>query len=437
MNRLNRLAGWIRKTAAIAVSAVMIAALGPGQATAVFGAQVYPAAAPGSGTVLQQGVQVQEEAQELNGVWISYLEWEKLPVEKAAFQTAVNEMLDNCVNWGMNAVFVHAHSHTDAMYPSDILPWSKFVSGIQGKDPGYDPFGYFVQAAHERGLQIHAWFNPYRVTGYMMSMDDLADSSPVKQWLSDAATENDRWVLYQGGQYYLNPSIPQVQQLVVDSVKEVAQNYDVDGIHFDDYFYPSVDDNDPAAWFDKPEYEASGSTLSIADWRRENVSQLVSQVYTAVKSVNSNLVFGISPQGYLPNLRSDTSMFVDIDRWMSQSGYVDYIMPQLYWGFEAKNLRKEPAAYAFDWNLASWIDLKNQGNVKLYLGLGMYRAGTNVADNNEVSEWLRYNDIIRRQVEAGRASGQVSGYCYFSYSSFLEPAAQAEVNNLAALLGEQ
>ena len=131
MNRLNRLAGWIRKTAAIAVSAVMIAALGPGQATAVFGAQVYPAAAPGSGTVLQQGVQVQEEAQELNGVWISYLEWEKLPVEKAAFQAAVNEMLDNCVNWGMNAVFVHAHSHTDAMYPSDILPWSKFVSGIQ------------------------------------------------------------------------------------------------------------------------------------------------------------------------------------------------------------------------------------------------------------------------------------------------------------------
>ena len=275
MNRLNRLAGWIRKTAAIAVSAVMIAALGPGQATAVFGAQVYPAAAPGSGTVLQQGVQVQEEAQELNGVWISYLEWEKLPVEKAAFQTAVNEMLDNCVNWGMNAVFVHAHSHTDAMYPSDILPWSKFVSGIQGRDPGYDPFGYFVQAAHEKGLQIHAWFNPYRVTGYMMSMDDLADSSPVKQWLSDAATENDRWVLYQGGQYYLNPSIPQVQQLVVDSVKEVAQKYDVDGIHFDDYFYPSVDDNDPAAWFDKPEYEASGSTLSIADWRRENVSQLV------------------------------------------------------------------------------------------------------------------------------------------------------------------
>ena len=198
-----------------------------------------------------------------------------------------------------------------------------------------------------------------------------------------------------------------------------------------------MDDNDQAAWFDKPEYEASGSTLSIADWRRENVSQLVSQVYTAVKSVNSNLVFGISPQGYLPNLRSDTSMFVDIDRWMSQSGYVDYIMPQIYWGFEAKNLRKEPAAYAFDWNLASWIDLKNQGNVKLYLGLGMYRAGTNVADNNEVSEWLRYNDIIRRQVEAGRASGQVSGNCYFSYSSFLEPAAQAEVNNLAALLGEQ
>lgn len=443
---------WTRKAAAwisaAAITAGFSAGLSAEMAVQAFGGQVYPvyqtASSTGTAAIQEQVVQVpagpgfdtnlRQESAELNGIWISYLEWEKLPAEQKAFQVAVDQMLDNCVSWGMNAVFVHAHSHTDAMYPSQILPWSKFVTGTQGKNPGYDPFGYFVQAAHARGLEIHAWFNPYRVTGYLMGIDDLADTSPAKQWLTDGTAENDRWVLYQGGQYYLNPAVPQVRQLVVDSVKEVAANYDVDGIHFDDYFYPSVDDSDPSAWFDKPEYDSSGSSLSIADWRRENVSLLVSEVYAAVKSVNPQLVFGISPQGYLPNLRSNTSMFVDIDRWMSQAGYVDYIMPQLYWGFEAKNLRKEPAAYAFDWNLNSWINLKNQGNVTLYLGLGMYRAGTNVADNNDVSEWLRYNDIISRQVTSGRESGQVSGYCYFSYSSFLEQAAQTEVANLVSLL---
>ncbi len=431
MNRPKMTAGWMQRAAAALLGAAMIAGLFPGRAA--MGAEVYQIDGPGA--EFQQIEQTtDQEEQELNGVWISYLEWEKLPVEEEAFDAAVDEMLDNCVSWGMNAVFVHVHSHTDAMYPSDILPWSKYVTGTQGTDPGYDPFGYFVEAAHARGLQIHAWFNPYRVTGAQVGLDTLSDDHPVRQWLSDDTTENDRWVLYQNGQYYLNPSVPEVQQLVVDCVKEVAEKYDVDGIHFDDYFYPTVDDSDSSAWFDKPEYDASGSSLSIADWRRENVSQLVAQVYAAVKSIDPDLVFGISPQGYLANLRSDTSLFVDIDRWMSQDGYVDYIMPQLYWGFEAKTKQKELAAYAFENNLASWIELKSQGNVTLYLGLGMYRAGTNVADNNDVSEWLRYDDIIRRQVETGRASGQVSGYCYYCYSSFLESTAQAEVSNLVALL---
>lgn len=442
MNKYGIRAG-IRRIMAAALGTIMMAGTGVGGEIQALAAQVYPvsrtvsASQTVSGPVLTPyygpSNQVQNN-QELQGVWISYLEWEKLPNEEGAFKAAVDKMLDNCVSWGMNAVFVHAHSHTDAMYPSKILPWSKFVSGTQGKDPGYDPFGYFVEAAHQRGLSIHAWFNPYRVTGYLMGIEDLSDTNPVKQWMTDDNPDNDRWVLLQNGQYYLNPAVPQVRQLVTDSVREVAENYPVDGIHFDDYFYPSVNDADPQAWFDKPEYDASGSSLSIADWRRENVSQLVSQVYSTVKSVRPDLVFGISPQGYLPNLRSDTSMFVDIDRWMGENGFVDYIMPQLYWGFEAKNLRGEDAAYAFDSNLASWIALKKTGSVKLCLGLGMYRAGTDVADNNQVSEWLQFDDIISRQVQTARASGQVSGFCYYSYSSFLEDAAASEVANLVSLL---
>lgn len=373
-------------------------------------------------------------AGELKGVWISYLEWETMPKTEAAFRQAADKMLDNCVSWGMNAVFLHAHSHTDAYYPSAILPWSKFASGIQGTNPGFDPFGYFVSAAHARGLQVHAWFNPYRVTGYQMSWDEVSGQSPVKQWLMDSSSENDRWVLKQGGEYYLNPAVPQVQELVVSSVKEVLQKYDVEGIHFDDYFYPSIDDSRADAWFDKPEYDQSGSSLSIANWRRENVNQLVSKVYRCVKETKPTAVFGISPQGYLGNLRSDTSMFTDIDRWMASDQYVDYIMPQIYWGFEARTSDKNLASFAFENNLSSWIQLKDRGPVKLYLGLAMYRAGTNVSDHNEVSEWLRYQDILKRQVEAGRKSQKVSGYCFFSYRSFLEGTAAKEVENLVSVL---
>ena len=130
-------------------------------------------------------------------------------------------------------------------------------------------------------------------------------------------------------------------------------------------------------------------------------------------------------------------MFIDIDHWMESEGYVDYIMPQLYWGFEAMTSERMPAEFAFGQNLESWISLKKKGNVTLYLGLGMYRAGTDVKDNNEVSEWLRYQDIIKRQVDAGRASGQVSGFCFFSYSSFLEETSANEVANLIPVLKDR
>lgn len=376
----------------------------------------------------------QQEKEELKGVWISYLEWNTLPKEQQAFQTAVNQMFDNCVNLGMNAVFVHVRPDADAMYPSSYFPWSKFASGKQGVNPGYDPLAYMIDAAHNRGLKFHAWFNPYRVTGYLNSWDDLADSNPAKVWLTDSDTANDRWVLLHDGYYYFNPSIPQVRELIINGVKEVVANYNVDGVHFDDYFYPTLNNADPARSFDKPEYDVSGSSLDITNWRRDNVNQLVRGVYAAVKELKPAVEFGVSPAGYVANLRSDAKLFVDIDTWMSQPGYVDYIMPQLYWGFEAKVSGGSPAPYAFENNLNTWIELKNRGNVTLYLGLAMSRAGTNVADNNEVSEWQRNNDIIKRQTEAARNSGQVSGVCYFSYSSFFGAAAQQEVANLLPAL---
>ncbi|QIB69533.1 family 10 glycosylhydrolase [Aminipila butyrica] len=380
------------------------------------------------------GTNTTAPAGEMNAMWISYLEYMNMPKTEVGFKAGVDAMFDRCKALGMNAVIVHVRSHGDAMYPSQYYPWSIFASGTQGTNPGYDPMAYMISAAHSRGLEFHAWINPYRVTGYGTYWSQVGASNPVKLWQSDGNPSNDRWALLHKGEYYLNPAIPEVRQMVIDGVREIVQNYDVDGIHFDDYFYPSVNDSDQAACFDKPEYDQSGSSMSIANWRRNNVDLLVKGVYEAVKGVDSQVVFGISPAGNLSNLRSNASYFVDIDKWLSQPGYVDYIMPQLYWGFETKDSSGNTAAYAYVNNLNSWINLADKGPVKLYVGLNMANAGSNVPDKNATSEWLRYNDIIARQVTTGRATGKVAGYAYFRYEYFNKDIAQKEVNNLVKVL---
>ena len=369
---------------------------------------------------------------EMRGVWVSYLDWNGWAKDEAGYKKAMDQTLDLCVQKGLNAVFLQVRPDGDAMYPSQYFPWSKFASGKQGKNPGYDPLAYAVQAAHQRGLQLHAWINPYRITGYLNRYSDLCASNPAIAWAKDGDSSNDRWVLCQNGEYYYNPAIPQVRQLIIDGVKEIVTNYEVDGIHFDDYFYPNLDDSKAETWFDYPEYQASGTSLSVAAWRRNNVNELVRGVCSAVKSIRPQALFGISPEGYLQNLRKDTRQFTDVDAWMTQSGYVDYLMPQIYWGFEAKQ-NGQAAGYAFANCLNEWVTLKKKGNVKLYVGLALYKTGTDAVDGNEVPEWQRYHDIMKREVQAGRATGQVSGYCFYDLSSLTRAAAAEEVANVTAL----
>lgn len=369
---------------------------------------------------------------EMRGVWVSYLDWNGWAKDEAGYKKAMDQTLDLCVQKGLNAVFLQVRPDGDAMYPSQYFPWSKFASGKQGKNPGYDPLAYAVRAAHQRGLQLHAWINPYRITGYLNRYSDLCASNPAIAWAKDGDSSNDRWVLCQNGEYYYNPAIPQVRQLIIDGVKEIVTNYEVDGIHFDDYFYPNLDDSKAETWFDYPEYQAGVTSLSVAAWRRNNVNELVRGVYSAVKSIRPQALFGISPEGYLQNLRKDTRQFTDVDAWMTQSGYVDYLMPQIYWGFEAKQ-NGQAAGYAFANCLNEWVTLKKKGNVKLYVGLALYKTGTDAVDGNEVPEWQRYHDIMKREVQAGRATGQVSGYCFYDLSSLTRAAAAEEVANVTAL----
>lgn len=353
--------------------------------------------------------------QEMRAMWISYLEFNVVPKNRRAFENAVNKMYDDAKAMKMNSVIVQVRPFADAMYPSKYFPWSKYASGTRGKNPGYDPLAYMVNAAHARGLQFHAWVNPYRIGGEIEGGSEKYFSG----WLEK------RWILNHSGQFYFNPAVAEVRQYITDGIKEIVEGYDVDGIHFDDYFYPSLKGQS----FDNVEYTKQNSGSDIVTWRRNNVNMLVSACYSTIKAVKPNVVFGISPAGNIDNLKRKDAYFVDIEKWFSTGGYVDYIMPQLYWGFEAKrNGRIAPHAYAN--NLKRWIALKKQGDVTLYVGLSLAYAGQNTRDGNAVSEWLRYNDIVARQVRHARNSGEVSGFAFFRSDIFKKQYAKSEVANL-------
>ena len=368
----------------------------------------------------------------MRGVWVATtanLDYPtKATTDAAALKKEADTILDNIKAMNCNAVFFQVRQASDSLYKSNIFPWSNVLTGSQGTAPSdnFDPLEYWIEGAHKRGMELHAWVNPLRATkSNNASLAGLANTNPAKQ-------HPEYCVKYSDGNYYYNPALPEVRQLIVNGVDEIIRNYDVDGIHFDDYFYPNLDDSKAETWFDYPEYQAGGTSLSVAAWRRNNVNELVRGVYSAVKSIRPQALFGISPEGYLQNLRKDTRQFTDVDAWMTQSGYVDYLMPQIYWGFEAKQ-NGQAAGYAFANCLNEWVTLKKKGNVKLYVGLALYKTGTDAVDGNEVPEWQRYHDIMKREVQAGRATGQVSGYCFYDLSSLTRAAAAEEVANVTAL----
>ncbi len=360
---------------------------------------------------------------ELRGVWFSYLDWTEMPKEQKAFQEKTDEIMEDIVKKGMNAIFCHVHSHSDS-YGKKLttFPESKFVS--TGKSaPEFDALSYMIDSAHRHGLSFHAWLNPYRVTGYMKKWEDVPDGSFLKSW------SNNGNILLHDGDYYLNPSRKEVQDLLVQTVTEVVTNYPVDGVQFDDYFYPSLTEGQT---FDLADYEASGSSLSLVNWRRNNVSTLIHRVHEAVHEADPSAVFGVSPVPLLSSLRHEKAYYVDIDLWMSSNQYVDYILPQLYHGFEARTGKGNVSPNAFAVCLSDWIELKNrlQSPVKLYIGLALYKCSTDTWDGNQTPEWLRYNDILAREVRYARATGAVSGYGVFAYENFDDAEKQEELNNL-------
>lgn len=364
---------------------------------------------------------------EFRAVWISYLEFNsKGYLSEEEFRSTIIEMFDNVVAMNMNAVVVQVRPFSDALYASKYFPWSKYASGTQGVAPTFDPMKIMIELAHERGLEFHAWLNPYRITNNTTDVNTLSIDHPARKWLTDNNTANNRNVINYGGKLYYNPASAAVRGLIVKGVKEIVQNYDVDGIHFDDYFYPTLGSN-YAKVFDAKEYNEYKANckengikniLSIADWRRDNVNTLIKNVYTVIKKVNPDVVFGVSPAGFYDKLMMNDRYYVDIETWMSNDGYVDYICPQLYWSFTH-------STYPYMETLEAWLDLRTSSTVKIYVGIPVYKAGS-----NEEEEFKKNQYILQEMVECGRDSTIVDGFIFFRYAYFNNKATKKAVNHL-------
>lgn len=326
---------------------------------------------------------------EFRGLWVASVlnvDWPSKPGLPVATQKAeLRALLDLAVKRRLNTVLLQVRPTADRMWVSALgEPWSRYLTGTQGKDPGYDPLAYAVAEAHRRALALHAWVNPYRVS-MTASLGSLVPSHPVRK--------NPSWSFAYGGKRYYNPGIPAVRSYIVSVITDLVKRYDVDGIHFDDYFYPYPVPG--ASIPDSSAYTAhKGSFTSVADWRRNNVNVFVRDVHRAIHAAKPRVVFGISPFGIWRNRSSSTlgsatsgfeayaSLYADSRAWV-RNNWVDYILPQLYWnqGFAVA-----------DYNvLVGWWSRQVAGTpVKLMIGEAAYRVGSGGAwnDRNELRDHL-------------------------------------------------
>jgi uncharacterized lipoprotein YddW (UPF0748 family) len=355
--------------------------------------------------------------QQLRAEWIASvtnIDWPSrrgLPADEQKAELV--RWYDEAVALGLNAVVVQVRPTADAFWPSPYEPWSHWLTGTQGQDPGYDPLAFAVAEAHKRNLEFHGWFNPYRVS-MGTDVNALLPTHPARV--------HPDWVLPYGGKLYYNPGIPEVRKFTVDAIMDAVRKYDIDAVHFDDYFYPY-----PVAgqvFGDAATYAKYGGGPSLADWRRHNVDLLISELSTSIRSVKPWVQFGISPFAIWRNASTDPTgsptqggvqtyddLYADTVKWVREE-WIDYIVPQVYW-----NIGFTIADYAklVPW----WSDIVAGTDVHLYIGHANHKVaapaqGPPWQDPAEMSRQLTYN----------RDYPEVRGDIYFS-------AAQVRANRLA------
>jgi uncharacterized lipoprotein YddW (UPF0748 family) len=346
---------------------------------------------------------------EFRGVWIATvmnIDWPTSATDPYQKQKDdFSRLLDYYQTLNFNAVIVQIRTAGDAFYPSKYSPWSKFFTGKEGQKPATneDPLAWMILEAHKRGMEFHAWLNPYRAT---------VDSKTASLSAQHDLRKFPNWMVKYDGRYYYNPGLPEVRAHLVKVIREVVKNYDVDAIHFDDYFYPfkyKAVFNDTAAF---KKYSSPGQSLD--NWRRDNVSRLISDVSKAIKQEKPWVQFGISPFGVWRNIASDPNgsntragqsnydnLYADILTWM-KNGWIDYLIPQLYWSLDYSK-----ASYR---ELVSWWS-RNSYNTKIYIGNGPYKIR-----NNYDAAWHDPMEIPN-QLSLSRNTKNIYGNAYFSAKS--------------------
>lgn len=335
---------------------------------------------------------------DMRGVWLTCYELSGMlsSSKKKDFVSQVNKMLDKCDSYGLNTIFVHVRPFADSIYPSNVYPLSEYVLSSSGKAPDFDVLEVFISTVRERNYSVHAWINPYRIS-YKTDLDELAADA-----LANNKNFNDAVIRSPEG-FYLDPSSEITRRTVLAGVREILDNYDVDGIHIDDYFYPTTEKS-----FDAESYNAycnQGGKLSLDDWRRGNVSALLNSLYSLVHLYEGK-IFSISPSGDID--KNYRQYYADVEMWMKSDGFADVIIPQIYFGFEHDEMPFENVA-------EEWAMLRRTENVKLVCGLASYKQGkTDELAGAGAAEWKNDKNIILKQKDSILNKGY-SGYVLFSY----------------------
>ncbi|MBS1919661.1 MAG: family 10 glycosylhydrolase [Bacteroidetes bacterium] len=349
---------------------------------------------------------------EFRGVWIATvdnLDWPPRGMVNVYSQKAeFIRQLDMHLKNGMNAVIVQVRPAADAFYPSQFEPWSQWLTGTQGKRPTpyYDPLQFMIEETHKRGMEFHAWCNPYRA-------DFKIDSSSIAP--AHITRIHPEWFITYGNTKYFDPANKNAQKFVVSVIRDLVSRYDVDAVHMDDYFYPYRITG--KEFPDSLSYANSGSNLNKDDWRRSNVDSIIKKISIAIKQEKPWVQFGVSPFSVWRNKDQDPDgsdshsgqnnyddLYANILLWLKEK-WIDYVAPQLY--FEIGNNRVD-----FEKMLDWWS--KHSYGRHLYIGMGVYRAAGNPATN---SPWKNPNELPN-QIKLLRQYPDVQGSIYFSSKSF-------------------
>lgn len=372
----------------------------------------------------------EKKPNEVRGVWVSTvanIDTPKgLPVEE--YKAYLSKMIENIASYNINTIIFQVRPTSDAFYPSKLNPWSRFITGVEGQDPGFDVFAYVIETAKKYNIKVHAWMNPYRVSS--ASLEQLGKTK--EEFLETLATNNfarlhpEHTIVDGAGKIILSPSHPEVIDFVTKSIIEVAENYDIEGVHIDDYFYPYAKIPETNEHEDYLKYRACESQ-TLDDFRRMNVDIMIKNIHDELKNLFSKtgkkVQFGISPFAIYRThssiveggwecgsynskgaLQCYSELYSDVYKWMKEH-WIDYVVPQIYFPFERQDVTYHDLTR---W----WSNIAKETDTILYIGTGLYQMGSN--------EFWQNPDEIVNQLAFNQNFENIAGSIFFTYHDLVK-----------------